>query len=551
MKGSVNKRCRCRDADDKELGAKCPKLKRRDGSWNPKHGSWYYQLELEPGPGGKRRPPARKYGFATQEEALEALDEAKGKARKGVDLSKRDLVGPKFDAWRKGKKKIRGNTDRGYESIGRVHIKPPLGHIPVGKLRVDHVTGMFDAIAEENKRIVANNAERARLRALAKEAGVAKDRRARKAALEQLEQLPPWKRPTGPATQQRIRDCLRNFLNACIAEGLTSVNVAALAEMPEAKRPKPLVWTGERTTAWTANYQQQIKTAREASAGRPVNLFKIWLSTPRPSKVMVWTPAQTGVFLDHAVKHRLFAAYRLIAFTGLRRGETCGLEWPDVDFGASELTVRTQLVQLGWDVEEGDPKTDSSEAPVALEPGTLAALKAHRKQQVKDKLAWEDAWVESGKVFVREDGAALHPATLTHQFERLAFEAGLPPVRLHDLRHGAATLALAAGVDMKVVSAMLRHSTSSLTADTYTSVLPDVAREAAAAVAAMVPLKAAAGGQSRTRERPGNAQAPKAEAGKIADSESSQLNMGGPERIRTSDTRFRNQRDSVMDGDDS
>jgi integrase len=92
---------------------------------------------------------------------------------------------------------------------------------------------------------------------------------------------------------------------------------------------------------------------------------------------------------------------------------------------------------------------------------------------------------------------ALHPSTLSKQFDRLSFEAGLPRIRLHDLRHGAATLALAAGVDMKVISAMLRHSSTGITADIYTSVLPDVARNAAEAVVAMVPRKTA-GGESGT-----------------------------------------------------
>ncbi|MCW2882517.1 MAG: integrase [Sphaerisporangium sp.] len=94
-------------------------------------------------------------------------------------------------------------------------------------------------------------------------------------------------------------------------------------------------------------------------------------------------------------------------------------------------------------------------------------------------MAWGEAWQDSGRVFTREDGAALHPATVSDLFARLAYEAGLPPIRLHDLRHGAATLALAAGVDMKTVSAMLRHCSQAITSDTYTSVLPEVAHEAA------------------------------------------------------------------------
>jgi len=104
-----------------------------------------------------------------------------------------------------------------------------------------------------------------------------------------------------------------------------------------------------------------------------------------------------------------------------------------------------------------------------------------------------EAWTDSGKVFTREDGVPLHPASVSDRFRRLFDEAGLPPVRLHDLRHGAASLMLAAGVPMKVVQETLGHSSSALTADTYTSVYPEVAAEAAEAAAALVPRRSRTG----------------------------------------------------------
>ena len=83
-------------------------------------------------------------------------------------------------------------------------------------------------------------------------------------------------------------------------------------------------------------------------------------------------------------------------------------------------------------------------------------------------------------MFTGLNGDPMAPDRLTRMFKTLAGEAGLPPVRLHDLRHGAATLAgLAAGVDMRTVQEMLGHSSIVLTADTYTSVLPEVASAAA------------------------------------------------------------------------
>ena len=206
---------------------------------------------------------------------------------------------------------------------------------------------------------------------------------------------------------------------------------------------------------------------------------------------MVWTPEQTGAFLDRASKHRLYALFHLIAFRGLRRGEACGQQWTDTDLGAEHLTVTTQLVQRGWKVEESAPKTDSGERVVALDSETVKVLKKHRKRQMQERLTWGEAYVDTGRVFTQENGEWLHPAWVTDQFRRLAAEAGLPPIRLHDLRHGAATLALAASAEMKVVQEMLGHSSITITSDTYTSVLPEVARKAAEAAVKLVPRQAA------------------------------------------------------------
>ncbi|MEU1360230.1 tyrosine-type recombinase/integrase [Micromonospora zamorensis] len=94
---------------------------------------------------------------------------------------------------------------------------------------------------------------------------------------------------------------------------------------------------------------------------------------------------------------------------------------------------------------------------------------------------------KSGRLFCRPTGGWIEPDWLSDHFDRLVRKAALPPIRLHDLRHGAATIALAAGTEMKVVQDMLGHSSISLTSDTYTSVLPELARDAAEAAARLVP----------------------------------------------------------------
>jgi integrase len=144
-------------------------------------------------------------------------------------------------------------------------------------------------------------------------------------------------------------------------------------------------------------------------------------------------------------------------------------------------------VQLGWATEVGEPKTDSGSRTVTLDSLTVAALRAWRERQEAERAAWGTAWHETGLVFTREDGSQLHPDLATDTFQRLTRQAKLPPIRLHDLRHTAASLALQAGVPLKVVSEQLGHSSLAITADTYTSVLPVVAHAAAEAVAGIIP----------------------------------------------------------------
>ncbi|WP_221762221.1 site-specific integrase [Nonomuraea sp. WAC 01424] len=123
---------------------------------------------------------------------------------------------------------------------------------------------------------------------------------------------------------------------------------------------------------------------------------------------------------------------------------------------------------------------------VALDTDTRQVLRAHRQQQRQERFAMGEAWVDSGFVFTQPDGNRLHPQHVSDQFLWLAYLAGLPPIRLHDLRHGAASLMLAAGVEMKVVQETLGHTSSAFTADTYTSVYPQVATAAAEKTAALL-----------------------------------------------------------------
>jgi integrase len=158
----------------------------------------------------------------------------------------------------------------------------------------------------------------------------------------------------------------------------------------------------------------------------------------------------------------------------------------------SEFTVPVSGGDLGprsvagRQVVVSEPKTSRGRRSIALDPRIVAQLRAWRATQLEERLVWGPAYRDSGLVFTREDGAPLHPEWLSDAFAWRIRTTGLPPIRFHDLRHTHASLGLAAGVPIKVMSERLGHSTSSFTADAYQHVTPALEEQAAATVARLV-----------------------------------------------------------------
>jgi len=259
-------------------------------------------------------------------------------------------------------------------------------------------------------------------------------------------------------TVTRVHATLRAGLNAALRRGLIEWNPAREAEPPRRHRPRAVVWTED--------------------------LIAHWKDTGERPSVAVWTATQTAVFLAAIAGDRLYAAYHLIALRGLRRVEAAGLRWCDLDLERGLCFITHQVQRRGWDIPQGPPKTPTSVRAVALDRTTVKVLKAHRRRQEAECQVRDVT--PSGFLFTRVDGQPLAPEYLYRRFVKLVAEHGLPPIRLHDLRHGAASLALEAGVDLKVVSDQLGHSSIVLTADTYVSVLPTLAMQAAEKTARLV-----------------------------------------------------------------
>lgn len=199
-----------------------------------------------------------------------------------------------------------------------------------------------------------------------------------------------------------------------------------------------------------------------------------------------WTAEQLTTFLGSVKGKRLEAAFLALATTGLRRSELLGLRWSDVDVDAGTVAVRQVVALDGYRPFLAEPKTSRSRRVVALDGRTVAALKAHRRAQLEERVKAGPAWQGLDLVFCAEDGAILHPQTLSGLFERAAAAAKLPPIGIHGLRHSHASLGLAAGVPLVIMSERLGHSSTAITGDVYSHSLPAQHQAAADTIAGLL-----------------------------------------------------------------
>jgi integrase len=211
---------------------------------------------------------------------------------------------------------------------------------------------------------------------------------------------------------------------------------------------------------------------------------------PRPSRrstqqVGSWETHELARFLGWVQGSRLEAVWRLAAMTGMRRGEILGLRWADVDLEAKRLSVRHAVVAVAYEVIESTPKSHNARA-IDLDDETIELLRAHHRQQRAEKNDWGDDYEDHGLIVAKENGTPIHPHSFSQMFDSTVRRFGVRPIRLHDLRHTHATLALKAGVPVKVISERLGHESPAFTLKHYAHVIPGMQATAAAVVAELV-----------------------------------------------------------------
>jgi integrase len=203
-------------------------------------------------------------------------------------------------------------------------------------------------------------------------------------------------------------------------------------------------------------------------------------------EMKTWDATTLARFLDLVRDDRHQPAWLFLATTGCRRGEALGLRWTDVDLDAGKVVLYQTVSAINHELRIA-PRTKSGRPrPIEIDAATVAALRAVRKRQAQERLLLGPGYVDHDLVFATPDGRPQHPEHFSNAFERRVARYRLPRIRLHDLRHTWATLALQAGVDVKIVSERLGHASAKITWDIYQHVTPTMQADAAETVARLI-----------------------------------------------------------------
>jgi integrase len=206
------------------------------------------------------------------------------------------------------------------------------------------------------------------------------------------------------------------------------------------------------------------------------------VAAPKKSRYeyQTFTAEQVRALLVALEGHRLYALFVLAISTALRPGEILGLRWQDVDFATGEIRIHRNVQRVDGVTRSKEPKSSSGHRSIQLTARAYTALVQHKQQQDEEQVIlgsqWDHSW---GLVFCTPKGKPINASWLTHRvYEPALKQAGLPHIRMYDLRHTAATLLGKAGVHPKVVQEILGHSSITLTLGTYTHVFPHMHAEA-------------------------------------------------------------------------
>ncbi|MDX1881864.1 tyrosine recombinase XerC [Mycolicibacterium sp. 120270] len=405
------------------------------------NGKTTYRFRLDVGtrPDGSRE--RQWFTYATLAEARKEYRRICTEVEAGTFV-KRDKtsVGVFLTEWLDGRRDVRPNTLAGY----RYDLKPVIDHlgaIPLQQLR----TADIDALVT--------------LRMAGKPVAQ-RDKRGRRSA-----EVLAWlrARPEGAS----YGDMYAEFGNAgekALSRLMASGEVIrpargryAAARLADPERPKVAGGVSARTIV---SMLVVLSSALDDAMAQGLVARNVARLVKRPkvttAEMSTWTPEQAATFRAHISSDRLAACW-LLTLAGLRRSEVLGLRWADVDLDAGTFTVAQGRVVVGGGTVTGAPKSTRSARTLPMPPVMLAALRAFKTRQAEEHLALGGGWPDTGLVAVNADGSPIRPETYSKVFAAHCTAAGVPVIRLHDVRHTAASILLDSGLPVLAVAKWLGH----------------------------------------------------------------------------------------------
>ncbi|MEU7180981.1 MULTISPECIES: site-specific integrase [Streptomyces] len=284
---------------------------------------------------------------------------------------------------------------------------------------------------------------------------------------------PQRKRTTAAKYETHIRLYLVPYLGKKTLEKLSVRDVrTALARISKASAPA------------TAKESHRVLRSALSAACREELVARNVVKLVEAPKVdtyegQLWTLEQTLAFILAARRDPLYAAFMLAVGLGLRRGEIVGLRWQDIDLDSRTVQIRKQRQRVRGEYYEDDTK-NRRKRTLPLPLLCVAPLRWQRLRQAAMRDKAGAGWHESDLVFTTRTGQPVEGSNVLRSFHRLTAKAELPRIRVHDARHGAATLLAAGNVHPRVAMEILGHSKISVTMDIYTHVPDALKREAVA-----------------------------------------------------------------------
>jgi len=444
-----------------------------------KRGSTYTYYAYVTDRDGRRRQVS-KGGFRTRREAEAARVEVLNTIQTGTFVRAERTTVATFlvDEWLPTRRppNLEESTYESYERDIRLHVIPYIGGIPLQKLSPMDLNGLYRTLLDSGrcgpqppKRHPASLVDRAirlrtegltyeticeRLKSEFPEDAASLTRHAVAALLRRSAQRQHATSPRLPGLKPRTVRYIHTIVHAALKDALRWSRVA--------------------------------RNIAEAATPPPVGATR----SPRPS---AWSADQLGRFLTFVAASRYLPAWVFLATTGCRRGECLGITWNDLALDHATAVMSQQVTVVGGRLRiKPLPKTKRAHL-IRLDPVTVALLRAGRARQNEERLLVGPGYDDLDLAFCHPDGRPYEPNRFSReflrkqeQFNRAHPEHPLPRLVLHGLRHTWATLALEEGIDIKIVSERLNHSSTHVTREIYTHVTPPMQSDAAERVAARI-----------------------------------------------------------------